>query len=212
MTTPPDKDVAGREVTAWPVSLAVDGRDRLLLSNMAVLQTMPGPEGERRTTLQMLAAHAAWLLGGRVVYELAPALAAAFAETGYPLTLGDVALPHAAFFIHAPGCGLVVSNGNRALPVNGWYVSRAGGLLDIVAVSDVGSMAMCHVPMPMDVEIESWLAGRSERNVSFVGADNTGQLVPWMRVVAGLCAYLAGDDPDLLGVNYFRVGTRVKTE
>jgi hypothetical protein len=223
------------QVVAWPVKLELEGRGQLLTENLALVASLDSgaPEGEKAATLQMLASHRAWRHGGRVVYELAPALTAAFTETGYPLTLEDVKTPHGVFFVSTPGSELTVSNGSQALPVDGMYVTRMpNDVLDIVVVSGSGDMAMCHAQAPTGVEVENWLTARFERNAGFIGEDNASQLVAWVRVVVGLCAYLATESPDLVrepyeqrrahrdgagknakklkdvNVSYIRVGTR----
>lgn len=190
---------------AWPVDMLVSGRSKLFIDNIQTIEKMPSsaPESERTVTMRMIRAHGRWMDGGRTVYELPESLTQAFVETDYPLTLGDVDFPLNEFFVHVPGSDLMVGDGVNVMNVNGMYVSVWPELVDIIAVGGVfEKMCMCHMNIPRGVVAEDWLSGRHDYDVNLIGPDNASQFVPWMRVVVGLCAYLAGGDPDLVREPY----------
>lgn len=228
---------------AWPIEMAMNDVGKMLLANQHLFDQISesarakGVAGsEIDVTARLLVAQGRWVDAGSVVYELTPELTAAFADTAFPLTGRDIDVPHSAFYISSPESGLLVSDGKNMVPLNGWYVTTHSDHFDFIAVAIGGDGAFCHFRVPCDVEIESWLDSRSDRDRAIVGGANVEYFLTWVRVVIGTCAYLACAEPDVLreqydqrrehrdaagdrkkrlkevaiSVSYFRVGTREK--
>lgn len=188
------------------------------------------PHGEVLVTRRLYQMHESWETNGRRIYEITPELAAAFAETEFPLSANDMQRPHTAFYIASPRCGLMVSSLEEDLPIDGWYVDFSlPEAVQVLAVSERGFGAFAHVALPMDVDIEDYLRLSQEYAHQKVG-NNADQMALWTRIVAGTCAYLASERPSVdrelygkrrehrenvdrkklaaesVSVNYFRVG------
>lgn len=188
------------------------------------------PRGEVEVTRRLYQMHESWESSGRRIYEITPELAAAFAETEFPLSANDIQRPHAAFYVASPRCGLMVSSGDEDLAIDGWYVDFSmSEAMQVLAVSERGHGAFAHVALPMDVDIEDYLKRGQEDAQRKVGK-NADQMALWTRIVAGTCAYLASERPSVdrelygkrrehrenvdkkklaaesVSVNYFRVG------
>lgn len=227
---------------AYPVKMAIDGTDVSAWQNYAKLAELGEraqaegqvSAGEVAVTKRLIAMQYLWRQSGRVVYELRPELAKAFCETSLPIAAGDFAWPHEMFYIHCPGAGIQVYDGKKNMPLDGIYVSRSQeyGVADILAISQDGQLAFCHVQFLLNQPLDEAMKERATR-AEEIGLGPQGEnFNDWVRVAMGTCAYLASDNksqdsepyeqrkahrlaagplakkiPDVR-VNYFRLGAR----